>query len=106
MQPGEQPRVLAPTAPLIGIFDDQQHLFKQGFVETCPGTLLVATTDGVTEARSSDGGFFGMDRLLDTIAKNANQSPTVLIKNLIEEVQTFAGHKLQDDVAAFAVRII
>lgn len=47
-----------------------------------------------------------MDRLLDTIAKNANQSPTVLIKNLIEEVQTFAGHKLQDDVAAFAVRII
>ncbi|HWT04957.1 MAG TPA: hypothetical protein VN224_04300, partial [Xanthomonadales bacterium] len=25
--------VLAPTAPLIGVFDDQHHLFKQDFIE-------------------------------------------------------------------------
>ncbi|MFN2450272.1 MAG: PP2C family protein-serine/threonine phosphatase [Candidatus Baltobacteraceae bacterium] len=106
VQPGTAPYVLPPTAPLIGIFDDQHHLFKQGFVDTSPGTLLVATTDGVTEARSRDGGFFGMERLVQAIARNAERSPTELVAELLREVEDFAGNSLHDDVAAFAVRIL
>ena len=52
--PGEPARLLDPTAPLIGVFDDQHHLFRQSHVELPPGALLVATTDGVTEARGDE----------------------------------------------------
>ncbi len=33
-------RILNPTAPLVGVFDDQHHLFRQAFVDLPPGTLF------------------------------------------------------------------
>jgi sigma-B regulation protein RsbU (phosphoserine phosphatase) len=53
--PGERAHVIAPTAPLIGVFDDQHHLFKHAFLHMPPGTIFVATTDGITEARRRMG---------------------------------------------------
>lgn len=52
---GAGPVALAPTAPLVGVFDDQHHLFKQRLVEIGPGTVLIGTTDGVTESRIPTG---------------------------------------------------
>ncbi|MFN2450592.1 MAG: PP2C family protein-serine/threonine phosphatase [Candidatus Baltobacteraceae bacterium] len=106
MQPGTAPRVLAPTAPLIGVFDDQHHLFKQDFVDAYPGTLVVATTDGVTEARSRDGSFFGMERLVEAVARNGERSATALVEDILSEVEEFAENSLHDDVALVAVRIL
>src|SRR3712207_3484581 len=35
-----------------------------------PGDMLLLYTDGVTEARSPDGEFFGQDRLVDLVTRN------------------------------------
>jgi serine phosphatase RsbU (regulator of sigma subunit) len=59
VQPSREPLVLPPTAPLVGVFDDQHHLFRQQQIRVEPGSLLIATTDGVTEARSPRGEFTG-----------------------------------------------
>jgi sigma-B regulation protein RsbU (phosphoserine phosphatase) len=106
-RPGEPVEVLPPTAPLIGVFDDQHHLFKQRHIEIEPGTVLVATTDGVTEARSSDGGFFGMERLVPTVARAVRTAPAMdgVIDAILREVEAFCGGRLHDDIAVFAVRI-
>ena len=106
LTPGEAPRLLEPTAPLIGVFDDQHHLFKQSFVELLPGTLFAATTDGVTEARAASGEFFGIERFLDTIDEFAEAPAELIVQQLIERARAFAGDELRDDVAVVAARFI
>ncbi|HUN28404.1 MAG TPA: PP2C family protein-serine/threonine phosphatase [Alphaproteobacteria bacterium] len=99
--------VLEPTAPLIGVFDDQHHLFKQRHVAIEAGTILVATTDGVTEARSPDGDFYGMERLVASVSAAARSAPSMLyiIEHVLADVQRFSEGRLHDDIAALAVRI-
>ncbi|HEY6237136.1 MAG TPA: PP2C family protein-serine/threonine phosphatase, partial [Candidatus Elarobacter sp.] len=70
VHPDRTVEVLAPTAPLIGVFDDQHHLFTQDVVTLSAGTLFVATTDGVTESRNSKGEMFAMDRFIAIVKNN------------------------------------
>jgi sigma-B regulation protein RsbU (phosphoserine phosphatase) len=103
--PGEPARLLAPTAPLIGVFDDQHHLFRQLHVELPPGALLVATTDGVTESRSDNGEFFGVEGFLSTAAEFAEAPPQTIVEELIARAAAHAGNRgLRDDVAVLAAR--
>ncbi len=98
-------RTLAPTAPLVGIFDDQHHLFRQRHVELESGSLLVATTDGVTESRSPDGEFFGMENF-SAIVERLSTAPIGDIPHaIVAEVERFTGGTLHDDIAIFAVRV-
>jgi sigma-B regulation protein RsbU (phosphoserine phosphatase) len=102
--PGERAYVIEPTAPLIGVFDDQHHLFKQGYVELPPGTLFVATTDGITEARAPDRTFFGMEGFLEVIEAHVNDPVDVIVEALINRAREFTSDHLRDDIAAVAAR--
>ncbi|GAC1597797.1 MAG: hypothetical protein NVS3B28_29700 [Candidatus Velthaea sp.] len=104
--PGERAQLLEPTAPLIGVFDDQHHLFKQSFIELPPGTLFVATTDGVTEARSPEREFFGIERFLGTIEELAEAPAEMIVQALIDRARDFTGNNLRDDVAVIAARFL
>ena len=104
--PGERAVTLAPTAPLIGVFDDQHHLFKQDFVQLPPGTLFVATTDGITEARAPDRSFFGMERFVETIEMYAEAPVDLIVQKLIEDARRFSHDNLRDDVAVVAARFL
>jgi phosphoserine phosphatase RsbU/P len=102
--PGERARTIEPTAPLIGVFDDQHHLFKQGFVDLPPGTLFVATTDGITEARAPDRTFFGMEGFIDTIEAFYEAPVDEIVRTLIERARAFTNDHLRDDIAVVAAR--
>jgi phosphoserine phosphatase RsbU/P len=102
--PGERARTLEPTAPLIGVFDDQHHLFKQGFVELPPGALFVATTDGITEARAPDRTFFGMEGFIGIIEALSEAPVDEIVHALIERAREFTNDHLRDDVAVVAAR--
>jgi sigma-B regulation protein RsbU (phosphoserine phosphatase) len=102
--PGSRVQVIAPTAPLIGVFEDQHHLFKQDFVHMPPGTIFVATTDGITEARSPDGGFFGMDGFVDVIEEFAAAPAEVIVQALIDRASAFSHNNLHDDIAVVVAR--
>jgi serine phosphatase RsbU (regulator of sigma subunit) len=102
--PGERARTIEPTAPLIGVFDDQHHLFKQSFVDLPPGTLFAATTDGITEARSPGGSFFGMDGFIATIEELSESPCETIVQALIARASAFSGDNLRDDIAVVAAR--
>ncbi|MDB5071933.1 MAG: hypothetical protein JWM87_3044 [Candidatus Eremiobacteraeota bacterium] len=104
--PGERAVTLRPTAPLIGVFDDQHHLFKQAYVELPPGTIFVATTDGITEARAPDKSFFGMELFIETIEHYAEAPVETIVHKLIECARTFSHDNLRDDVAVVAARFL
>lgn len=104
--PGAPPHVLEPTAPLVGVFDDQHHLFRQRQIAIEPGTILIAATDGITEARSADGGFFGMDGMVDAIVANLAAPVSEQLARLVAAAERFADGRFHDDIAAFALRIV
>jgi serine phosphatase RsbU (regulator of sigma subunit) len=104
VSPAGKASVLEPTAPIIGIFDDQHHLFKQAVVAIEEGSFLVATTDGVTEARSRDGEFFGMERFIASVESAQEASPERVVERVVADVHAFTDGRYRDDIAIVAVR--
>jgi serine phosphatase RsbU (regulator of sigma subunit) len=64
-----------------------------------PGDSLVLHTDGLTEARSATGGFFGQQRLVDFLEREAAgaQPPPETARRLIRAVLRHQGGNLDDD---------
>jgi len=70
-----------------------------------PGDRLLLVTDGVDEARTEDGGFFGRDRLAEFAAKElASGLPTPeVMRRLQAAILRFQTGKLQDDATTVFV---
>jgi serine phosphatase RsbU (regulator of sigma subunit) len=64
-----------------------------------PGDRLVMFSDGVVEARDTDGAFFGADRLVDLLgrAEAARQTPPETLRRLVLAVLEHQQGTLQDD---------
>jgi serine/threonine protein phosphatase PrpC len=64
-----------------------------------PGDRLLLFSDGVVEARSTDGEFFGIDRLVDLITRqeSARQPAPETLRRLINAVLDHQQDTLQDD---------
>lgn len=105
LHPDGKVLALKTTAPLIGVFEDQHHLFKQSFVELQAGTLFVAATDGVTEARSDSGELFGMQRFIDSVQKSRTYDEITIVQRLLDDVEAFCSSRRRDDIAIIAATI-
>ena len=69
-----------------------------------PGDKLVLYTDGVTEAQSPDGSFYGDDRLLEVIGANKGQNQKDLVISLRKAVDEFENCEEHfDDVTILAL---
>ncbi len=72
-----------------------------------PGEVLVAFTDGITEARDSKKRLelFGDDRLLAQLDKGKYRDPQELVDELMTAAVRFAGGTLSDDAAIIAIAL-
>jgi hypothetical protein len=70
-----------------------------------PGDQVVFFTDGVTEARSPDGTFFGTDRLADLVgrASAGGNPPPETLRRLVHSILDHQAGDLQDDATAVLV---
>ncbi|MYV71735.1 SpoIIE family protein phosphatase, partial [Streptomyces sp. SID2131] len=64
-----------------------------------PGDRILLYSDGVTEARSSGGDFYGEERLADTVirATAAGAPAPEALRRLVQGLRQHQGHKLRDD---------
>jgi serine phosphatase RsbU (regulator of sigma subunit)/PAS domain-containing protein len=85
----------------LGLFGDSEASKTE--LELRPGDLLFFYTDGVTEARSADNGFFE-DRLADELASVAGRSAAETVRAVQDLVTSFSDGELRDDVTMLAVR--
>ena len=70
-----------------------------------PGDLVVVCSDGVTEARNTQGDEYGHDRLTTLLAHRHGSDPADVLDELIAAVNTFAGREPQaDDITALVLR--
>ena len=70
-----------------------------------PGDQVVFFTDGVTEARSPDGAFFGTDRLTDLVSRASagGNPPPETLRRLMHSILDHQAGDLQDDATAVLV---
>jgi sigma-B regulation protein RsbU (phosphoserine phosphatase) len=93
---------LRPTVPAVGLFPDIE--FKMLQVDLEPGDVLFAFTDGVTEARAPNDGFFTEERLLQLLEQPA-PSALALLKRIDESLRSHIGAATQfDDITMIAAR--
>ncbi|MFF5181495.1 SpoIIE family protein phosphatase [Micromonospora sp. NPDC000316] len=87
----------------VGAFADAR--FVDTRVHLDPGDLLLAYTDGVTQARGGPfaGEMFGEHRLRAALASAAGLPPAVLVDRLLQLVDEWLGGQAQDDIAMLAV---
>jgi PAS domain S-box-containing protein len=96
-------RTLPPNGPLIGAFHDGAYDDTETVLGR--GETLFVYTDGLIEARR-DGELYGEERLFELLDRSPASRPPDVVRRVLDEVVTFAGGELGDDVAILAVRRI
>jgi sigma-B regulation protein RsbU (phosphoserine phosphatase) len=70
------------------------------------GDVFLFYSDGVTEAKSPDGQYFGVERLAQAVGEHAGLSPRELAERVRQRVLAFAGpDQPSDDLTCVAVKI-
>ncbi len=88
----------------LGVFPDAE--LDDTCMRLMPGETLVFYTDGVTEARDPDGGFFGEERLHRFLGAHAGQHAADLARALKNTVLEFQEGYPRDDLALLVVRAL
>jgi serine phosphatase RsbU (regulator of sigma subunit) len=96
---------LAATGPALGLVE--AGTFGSHSVRLTPGTLLLAYTDGVSEARNDADDEFGEARLMQLIEGCRDCSAAEVCATVLEAIRAFRGSRQdQDDVTALVVKAL
>ncbi len=89
-----------PGMPLgLGGFADRTDSIRE--IALQPGDSILLYTDGVVDARSEQGEFFGEGRLRDLLGREAASglSPTEVLRRLVHSALAYQGDRLRDDAS-------
>jgi serine phosphatase RsbU (regulator of sigma subunit) len=88
---------------VLGLFEHAS--FEEETITLTPGDLIVAFSDGVTEALNPEGEEFTDDRLIECVLAQKSNSPQTALNALLAEVRAFCADATQsDDVTVVLVR--
>jgi sigma-B regulation protein RsbU (phosphoserine phosphatase) len=97
-------QLLTPTGPGIGL--SRRGRYEHAGVALQPGDVLIAYTDGFTEAMNAAREEYGEARLIDAVRQYASFEPPQIIALLMSEVDRFvAGAQQQDDMTMVVLKI-
>jgi serine phosphatase RsbU (regulator of sigma subunit) len=108
--PGARVRVLAPDGLVLGLQIDNGEMFdnllQEETVPLTAGDLFVLYTDGITEATSASGDWFGDGRLASTVEAHGALPFDTLHEHILTEIRAFVGSAPQhDDMTMLLVRV-
>jgi len=87
---------LGPTGLLLGV--DERAAYTAGAVRLRSGDRTIWFTDGLVDARSPDGDYFGDERLVQMVLDSRALSANALADRLIAEVRRWSPGELEDDL--------
>jgi serine phosphatase RsbU (regulator of sigma subunit) len=89
--------------PVLGLLG--AAIYDFGTATLQPGDILVACSDGVTEARDASGDEFGSARLAAALANAHGHDPDDVLERVLTAVRVFVGREPQaDDITALVLR--
>jgi serine/threonine protein phosphatase PrpC len=72
----------------------------------CPGDVVAAFTDGISETMNDAEQEWGEERLIETIKNTDSRSAADMITSLLEQVDTFThGVRQHDDMTLVVMRV-
>jgi serine phosphatase RsbU (regulator of sigma subunit) len=92
---------LAVTGPVLGVMEEPFEV-KTIYLED--GDMVVLSTDGLTEARDSDGNLLEPAGAMQWIAEEGGD-PAHLASRLIERARARSNNTMRDDVAVLAIAV-
>jgi len=87
----------------IGVFENVNLTEQEASL--APGDALILYTDGVVEARSPDGLFFGEERLKAVLRSSVALDASTIAGRIENTVLNFQEQALRDDVAILVLRV-
>ena len=79
--------------------------YKEHTLNFEPGDMIFLYTDGVTEANNNYHGFYGEDRLKETINKFKDERLSTIIREIKDDVNSFCDDQDQfDDVTMIILK--
>ena len=97
-------RLLTTGGPIIGAFNTCDY--EQETIQMEHGDLLVAYTDGVTEARDADGHEFGELRLRRIIDSSTHTTSKELSERIVQSVREWCGEiPPHDDLTLVVMKV-
>jgi sigma-B regulation protein RsbU (phosphoserine phosphatase) len=82
---------------VVGMF--KTYPYKQSAVTIAPGDVLVAFTDGISEAMNAADEEWGEERLIETVERLDGLTPSEIIARILEAADSFvAGAQQHDDM--------
>ncbi|MGZ4787433.1 MAG: SpoIIE family protein phosphatase [Terriglobales bacterium] len=81
-------KLLQDGGTVVGLFPTAEY--ERGSARLNPGDILVASTDGITEACNADDEEFGYERVAACVAKNRHKSAEQIIEAVLAEVKDYS----------------
>lgn len=101
---GREATWLTTGGMVIGIFDD--CIYEQETIRLGAGDVLVAYTDGVTEALNADGEEFGGARLHESVIAHTDLPATEISARIISQLEAWTtGTTPHDDITLVVMKI-
>ncbi len=90
------------SGPVVGVFEGTDYCVYSDTLQK--DELLLAYSDGVTEAMDKDYKLYSDTKLIDFMSKHADNNVSELIDNLYDSILEFrAGTEASDDITIFAL---
>jgi serine phosphatase RsbU (regulator of sigma subunit) len=88
---------------VLGVFDDANLTEQEAHL--APGDALILYTDGVVEAQSPEGIFFGEERLKTILRSSVSLDASTMAGRIESAVLTFQEQNPRDDIAILVLRV-
>lgn len=91
--------------PVVGLMDECEY--SQSCLTLQPGDILVAFTDGISEAMNHDEEEWSEDRLIDCLTRCGEMPAAALVERLMAAADEFAGGAPQhDDMTVLILKVL
>ena len=100
--PDTEADLLKADGIMIGAWAEAE--FEEKSLSIASGSWLLMYTDGLTEARSPSGEFFGLERIKNILEKHEGNSAQRLVNRLYSRIRKFTRERITDDFSLLAVR--
>jgi sigma-B regulation protein RsbU (phosphoserine phosphatase) len=101
--PSEPVGTVGREGTLLGAFDE--IVLHDTNLSLSPGEVLVLYTDGITEARSASGEFYGNGRLEAVLEETRTEPSAVIAERIVADAVAFQGGHAADDAAVLVLKV-